>query len=338
MDRLLAKLSEQQAVLSKQNEALQKTRDDNVYALALDHGSSSNSLPITPATDTFPSTAPTTRPASATLNETRSKDDELLRLKLELAQAQNNISRLSQELNQTRVVKQEPDASSVNTSCLPGSTGRDNAGWTALDDAQARTAKQEPDSAVLVAPRISITTGRDNAGWSTLEDAHSDTSDAMSATGFNRARAVWGSTRNFASPGLPEPAPTGHWPGPRGFNQGYMDPNGPYNMADGYRNERLTPDPEMLVRPSGGRRGNRFDGRYGSPHQFGGGYGGYSPAPSQFEPMQPMTGPMGPPPMSHGPAGFGMYSQYQHGPMGTPLSPHATEFTSGMNWRGEVCT
>jgi hypothetical protein len=32
----------------------------------------------------------------------------------------------------------------------------------------------------------------------------------------------------------------------------------------------------------------------------------------------------------------GMYSGYQPQPIGTPLSPHAPEFTSSTGWKGDV--
>ncbi|KAH7015300.1 armadillo-type protein [Ilyonectria destructans] len=303
MDKLLAKLSEQQAVLNQQNEALKSGDDDNLYTRVLDHASSSNSLPITPATDVFPSTTPTTRPASATLEETRCDNDEVLRLKLQLAQAQNEISKLDQELAQTRSVK--------------------------------------ADSECGFGPRGTAPISRDSA-WGPPEDAQSDTSDAMSSTTFNRTRGIWGNPKgSFANITLqapvPEPSP-GNWLGGRGFNQAYSEPNGaPYQMMDGYRGERLTPDPDM-VRSNGGRRGNRYESRFNSPQPFNNGYGGsYNSTAGQSEFMgNPMpSGPMNVP-QGVGPMGMGMYSPYQPQPVGTPLSPHASEFTSKVAWKNEA--
>src|SRR3954451_12854900 len=101
MDRLYAKLSEQQAILLHQKD-VQKAEDD--LRSALGRQSASSSLPITPATEAYPTTAPTTRSASIAPNDGIAGPDEVLRLKLELAQAQNKISRLDQELAQTRLV------------------------------------------------------------------------------------------------------------------------------------------------------------------------------------------------------------------------------------------
>ncbi|KAH7155006.1 armadillo-type protein [Dactylonectria estremocensis] len=305
MDKLLAKLSEQQAVLNQQNEALKLADDDSLYSRVLDHASSSNSLPITPATDVFPSTTPTTRPASAALEETRSDNDEVLRLKLQLAQAQNEISKLDQELAQTRSVKAESEC-----------------GFGVRSAAQISRAST----------------------WGPPEDAQSDTSDAMSSTTFNRTRGIWGNPKgsfanNNLQPPMAEPSP-GNWLGNRGFNQGYPEHNGPpYPMMDGYRGERLTPDLEM-VRPNGGRRGNRHEGRFNTPQPFNNGYGsGYNSSTSQSEFMgTPMPG--GNLNISQGlaPMGMGMYSPYQPQPVGTPLSPHASEFTSKVAWKNEGTT
>ncbi|KAK2939132.1 hypothetical protein FoTM2_002350 [Fusarium oxysporum f. sp. vasinfectum] len=115
VDKFLAKLSEQQSALNQQNDANKLRDETNQYARAFDHASSSNSLPVTPATDAFPSTAPTTRPASATLDEARSESEEVMRLKLQLAQAQNEISKLDQELAETRVVKTTADVPPFGT-------------------------------------------------------------------------------------------------------------------------------------------------------------------------------------------------------------------------------
>ncbi|POR38145.1 Meiotic coiled-coil protein 2 [Tolypocladium paradoxum] len=306
MDKLLAKLSEQQAVLNQQNEALKSSEDDNnnVYSRTLDHASSSNSLPITPATDAFPTTAPTTRPASATLEDSRPEAEEVLRLKLQLAQAQNHISKLDQELARSRSVKPEPDVQGLGV------------------------------------PRGVPTVSREST-WVTADDAQSDTSDALSATAFNRARGIWGNPKgslinNAVQGPVNEPSPA-NWFGGRGLNQGYVESNGPYPMVEGYRGERLTPDPDLLMRHSGARRGNRYDNRLNTPHQFGGGFGAMGGPVNQFDSMGgPMpSGAMNVPP-GLGPMGMGVYPPYQQQPIGTPLSPHASEFTSKAGWKTEV--
>ncbi|KAJ3526501.1 hypothetical protein NM208_g11163 [Fusarium decemcellulare] len=300
MDRLLAKLSEQQAVLSQQNEALKLSEDNSAYPRGIDHASSSNSLPVTPATDAFPSTAPTTRPASATLEDAHSESEEVIRLKLQLAQAQSEISKLDQELAETRFVKPDPDATVFG----------------------------------LRAPSY----GPRESTWAP-EDARSDTSDAMSATTFSRTRGIWGNPKGpFANNTLQapvvEPSP-GNWLGGRGFNPAFPDPTGtPYPIMDGYRGDRLTPDSEML-RSNHGRRNNRYESRFSSPQPFAPGYGGYSSPASQSDYMgSPVPGaPMN---VSQGLGPMGLYPPYQGHPVGTPLSPHASEFTSKAGWKNEV--
>ncbi|KAF4984672.1 hypothetical protein FZEAL_188 [Fusarium zealandicum] len=301
MDKLLAKLSEQQAVLSQQNEALKSSEDSNMYPRGLDHASSSNSLPVTPATDAFPSTAPTTRPASATLDDARGESEEVMRLKLQLARAQSEISKLDQELAETRSVKTESDGPPFGFRG-PAFPQREGA-------------------------------------WGSPDDTRSETSDAMSATTFSRTRGIWGNPKgSFANTTLQapvaEPSP-GNWLGSRGFNPPYPEPTGmPYPIMDGYRGDRLTPDSEML-RSNNGRRGNRYDSRMNSPQPFGPGYGGGYNSPVNHSDY--MGGSMSGPPMngSQGPGAIAVYPPYQGQPMGTPLSPFASEFTSKGGWKNE---
>src|SRR5690242_1448688 len=104
MEKLLARLSEHHAPTREQIDAGKAAKDDGGYAAASNYQTASNSLPITPALD-GPSTAmPATRPASASTSINNGMDaaDELLRLKLELAQTQSKLSRLDLELAQTR--------------------------------------------------------------------------------------------------------------------------------------------------------------------------------------------------------------------------------------------
>ncbi|KAH7192308.1 armadillo-type protein [Fusarium flagelliforme] len=296
MDKLLAKLTEQQSAV----DTLKANEEAIQYARSFDHASSSNSLPVTPATDAFPSTAPTTRPASAALDDARGESEELVRLKAQLAQAENKISKLGQELAATRVVKTGNDTSGlgINSSGYPACEGQ----------------------------------------WPSPEDAHSDTSEALSASTFNRTREIWGNHpgpfNNTLQAPVAEPAP-GKWLGGRGFNPPCPEPNGaPYPIMDGYRSERLTPDAEMM-RPNYGRRGTRMESRFNSPQPFVSGYGGgYNSPANQSDymgspiPGAPMNAPQGLGPM-------GVYPPYPL-PAGTPLSPHASEFTSGSGWKNEV--
>lgn len=306
MDKLLARLSEQQAILSQQNEALKSSEEEksNAYSRSTDAASSSSSLPITPATDAFSSAAPTHRPASATLDDSRPEADEVLRLKLQLAQAQSQISKLDQELAKTRALKTEIDVPTIG------------------------------------GIRTMATAARDNT-WAVADDAQSDTSDALSASAFGRTRGIWGNSKpafvgNMSQSATSESSPAS-WFGGRGFSQGYVDSNTPYPVLDGCRGDRLTPDPDLLMRPSGAsRRGNRFDSRFNSA-QYGSGFGGVGGPVNQFDSMgESLSSVAVNAPPGLGPAGMSVYPSYQQQPIGTPLSPHASEFTSKASWKAEV--
>ncbi|OHW99834.1 pumilio-family RNA binding repeat protein [Colletotrichum incanum] len=309
MDMLLAKLSEQQAALDQQNEALKSSDDNGLYTRGFDQvTSTTNSVPITPATDSFPTTAPTTRPASAALKENRGNMEEVLRLKMELARAQNKISRLDHELAQSRSVKQEDNL-------MPPSSIR---------------------SGVF---------GAENT-WCPNDDNSSD-AGAPSVGGFGRSRPAWASHRGlppFSNHAMPTPSSDSQsvgvdWygGGRGGFNQGYMDPAGQYAMADSYRGDRISHDTEMFSRPPSSRRNNRFDNsRWPSPQPYNGSnfgghnYGGFTPSPAPFEAMS------GGPGSTSGIMGSSMYQSYNQQSVGSQLSPHATEFTTGDGWKTEA--
>jgi len=335
MDKLLAKLTEQQMTMREQSGDLTSPDDDIAYGHTGDFQSSSNSLPITPAAELFVGAGPTARPASATSNDTRAATEELLRLKLELAQAQNKISRLDQELAQTRLAKPDSGRASPVVSPdgeLPTAPGFDQA---------------HPRASGLGKPQLV----RDNT-WLVHEDCPSDTGDTMPAGGFNRSRGIWANGKSgFHAPFLPVPGPIGDgppslsWPG--AGRAGCIDPvAGPYGAPamESYRGDRLTPDHDLIMRPPTGRRGNRYDNRFGSPHSFGGGYSGYHTGQAPYDPMSSYSSGSATGPVSNS-MGMNMYPQYQQPPpppqqqqVGTPLSPHATEFTSaaGSAWKTDV--
>lgn len=304
MEKLFAQLSVQQVVLDQQNEALKSGEDDLVFLRGADQASSSNSVPVTPATDAFPTTAPTTRPASANIGQTRPDHEEVLHLKLQLAQAQNHISKLDLELSQNRNTK--PDIE------LPAMNG--------------------PKPMGLI-PR--------EGSWMTSDDVQSDSSEAVSSSTMSRARNIWGNSKNpFPGPAMQGPMnehSSGTWFGARSLHQTYVEPNVPYPASDGFRGDRLAPDSDLLMRPNSGRRSNRYDSRLNPPHSFSHGYGPFSPSLGQFDTMggqmqvQPIN--MG---QVLGPMGGGMCSPYQQQPIGTPLSPHASEFTSKAGWKSDV--
>ncbi|KAM0250905.1 hypothetical protein ACHAQJ_008439 [Trichoderma viride] len=305
--KLFTRLSEQQIVHNQQNQSLKTGEDEGSFLKVLDQASSSTSLPITPVTEGFPTTAPITRPASVTLDDPRQDAEEVFRLKLQLAQARNHISKLDQELAQSRFVK----------------------------DSDVPAARTE------AAPRENIW------GRGTPDDTQSDTSDSLSAAALHRARGIWGSTKgsftnnnNSLQPSAPEPSP-GHWFGGRGFNQACVDPNSTYLLMDNHRAERQAADHDLVMRPHPNRRGTRFDNRMNANHQFGGSFVNLN---NPAHPFDSIGGPVPVPvPGAHmnvGPAlppmGINMYPPFHQQAMGTPLSPHASEFTSKASWKNEV--
>ncbi|KAK0766899.1 hypothetical protein N5P37_000629 [Trichoderma harzianum] len=304
MEKPFARMPEQVSI-NQQNQSAKVVEDEGSFLRVCDQTPSSTSLPITPVTEGFSATAPTTRPASVTLDDPRPDAEEVFRLKLQLAQARNHISKLDQELAQSRSAK-ESDAAIPRTE---------------------------------TAPRENI--------WSrgTPDDTQSDTSDSASATALNRARGIWGSTKapfannNSLHPSAPEPSPA-HWFGGRGFNQGCVDPNSPYILVDNHRPERQAPDHDIM-RPPSNRRGARFDNRMNPSHQFGASYVNLNGPAHQFDSVGgPVPVPVPGAHVSVGPAmapmGINMFPPFHQQAIGTPLSPHASEFTSKAGWKNEV--
>ena len=305
---ILARLSEQKEVLAQQSEALKSSADDGkAPARALELTSSSNSVPVTPAADNFPSTGPTTRPASTSVNQ-GDNTEEVLQLKLRLAEAQAKLSRLEDK--------------------------GDAHGYKDVDRVQSQGHGQMP---LLAHENI----------WAN-EESFSEAGDALATIPPNRSASGVVFNGNFRAPihpvGIPAPSSEGSngssWFGPRnGLGHSFADANNSYSQTDGYRtSDRLTPDSDMFFRAAGGRRGSRFDGRYASPGSISGpfGPGPYNQSIGQYDmgPNQSTGGSS----MIPGPQGLGMgtYPSYQPQPMGSALSPHATEFTSSSGWKNEV--
>lgn len=347
MDTLLAKLSEQQALLEKQKNALTPTTDEEGQQQTGD--SSSSSVLLTPATDSFSVTGS---------GEGRGDDDtiqldvtEMSRLKKELDAAKNQIARQKQELDQTR--------GNIQTHDPP-------AGFSSQRNLDMKIEGGNRTSAIGLGsfnPVRSIGTRHNH--WPLNEDARSDSSDAISAGVFNTPQTIWsaptrpafGATatvpnnQHFQQPmstwGQPGARPWAHRaagaalpslivPPQQHLQQRiYSGPASPISSTDG----RLANDYNQF--PSGGglRRSSTQSGRSSSvyPHQRNSGWdmfpGGVSPmegvnlginTTSAFQSM-------------------GLYpaaAQYQPRPIGTPLSPTAEEFrtaqASGTPWNAAV--
>jgi hypothetical protein len=324
MDKLYAKLTEQHSLLQQQD--AQKAKDDeNLTSRSLDNSSSSASLPITPAVDTFASNGLTARSAATTPADTNITAEEILRLKLELAQAQSKLSRMDQELAHSRAstdndtaapvrIKQEhPSSTMSNTSVSPISSHA-IAGGASLNVTNNAPFSREPS-------------------WATQDEAATDIADPITKGNMHRSADIWNDRAIAPLPHnqlvMEGPGPM-RWPNSRA---GTVEPGFAPTGMEVYRQDRMLPDPDVM-RPMG-RRGGRFDGRYGSSNGYAPGFGPYNMGMAPFEMGQGY--PAGPQGMMGGGMGMGMYSPYLQQPVGSVLSPHATEFTSGgPSWKGEV--
>lgn len=305
------------------------------------HPSSCSSLPITPATDSFDTfgggTGPATRPASAAPND-RAATDEVLRLKLELAKAQNHITRVEQELVHTR--REQQDSGRVTPNIANDS---DFAAGAPLSDAIGTKLSGNPTLPGF--PKSQFPQANNWQG-PIPDDCRSDISDALSATGFNnRCREIWntGSKTGYQNSFPPPPMPlqdagqATNWSQPR--NQSFMEqgvPAYPGASMDGYRGDRYSQEPD-LMRPGSSRRGNRYDNRYGG-QSYGANYGAYNMGNMNQTQYEPGANYGGGNPSNIPAGGMGMFPQYGQQPVGSPLSPHATEFTSAAvpSWKTEV--
>jgi hypothetical protein len=333
MDLLLTKLSEQQAVINKQHEAL-KTVEDISYTRTVDYvnTSSGSSALVTPATELFESTAPSTGLATpAEDSDAQLSPEEVMRLKVELEQAKSKLARMDQELTQTRITKHtiEQAIGTASEADFPLTQPND------LSHLHHLNASVRPPF------------GRDNS-WSGQEDARSDTSDALSAGGFNRARAIWSNNGSYPGtmPGFQGPPtsfPHGAWVG-RGFGQQFAEL--PMSFAPpigGFRGDHLMSDHDSGMGLPGDRRtnsrnNNRFTARNTGSFPYpacSSSFEGLTPGSLGYGSVAGMAGGVaGAMSMGIGNAGS---MDYQPQPIGTPLSPFAPEFTlAGGTWKNDV--
>lgn len=330
VDTLLASLSKQQAILQKQSAALEASNGEiSCRGLHPDSSSTSNSVPLTPATEAFYSTSQP-RSASANVKEENGNTEEVSRLKMQLAQAQDKISRLGQELSSTRPMPKPLD-SGIGVSPFE------------IDASFHFQPEHKPSQMVgqiLLDSRNSHVQSRDAIGpptWPIFDDSRSDTSESTNAAGFNRARHIWNSRQGPPAFGQLSIPPTQVWNN-RAGNIGYMEGGMPYSapLQNNFRPERLTPDNEFANRPGSGRRGLRMDNRFhppglSIPTTFEGGfaYNGTScDGGSEYT---------GPPATSLG-GNMNMFPGYTQA--NNTLSPLASEFTTSPEdeqWKPDVC-
>jgi hypothetical protein len=348
MDKLLAKLSEQTATISKQrHEAIKSSEDNTSYTRTVEYISSTipavpvSALPITPAMETHNnSAAGSTRAASVIGDSGSEKGDEVLRLKLEVEAARVKMARMEQEIAQSKITKHTIDQAMGPVS---------EADFSTISEVSNPQFSRIQHS-LNVGPRPQMTR---ESSWVGGDDARSDTSDALSAGALNRSRSIWGHNGKSGYGGFgggvpafaqPESLNSGQWLN-RGAGQPFIEGPLPYSGVpmNSFGGDRLPPDSDYLMAPPASRRqgGNNRFGRGSFPYaSSNSSYDGYTPAPTPYGSVggmgggvAPMGGPMA---MSTGMhMGGSMYGSYQPQPIGTPLSPMAPEFTSG-SWKNEV--
>jgi hypothetical protein len=314
--------------LNGHSQALNKQRmdliDESDSEGPKDEGHSSGSDLYTPATESFDIVSS----QDHNVVGTSQLEDvaEILRVKQELAAAKSTISRQEQELAETRKLKHTMDqamgpASEADFAHRPDISEQAISHLQSAFNASARPFTSRTDS------------------WHPQDDARSDESDALSAGGYNRGRGIWnnpvqpqfaGQLNTTAQPPL--------FNDPRGglgpeWNTGYGNQGfGNSNSIGG--NQRMIPG---STAPAYG-----FDGRYGHDQiPVPGQNIGLRRSMSQFNRPGPNFGnrsnPYGsyPTPLTNlnaasvAPMGIPVPMGYQPGPIGSPLSPSMSSFTSG---------
>jgi hypothetical protein len=305
---------------------------------------SSDTIPVTPASDMFVTT-PTTDPDVDNMQN----PSEIMRLRKELEATRTKLARVDQELHATRLT-----TSTFNQAL--GTPSEADFPHYKGDVTEHTISKLQNAFNAATRP-----VARQEA-WPLQDDNHSEASEALSAGAFNRGQAIWG---NGMRPALGINVPAGtqqqQYHAPTAMGNNWSNANGvrpyfntnvnlgmtaqPYGVAppqqrpssgprmDSFRGNQFLNEPTHFPLDRGARGGmnppsrpsSAFDVRYGN--QFA-----HYPTPSVATTgnLSPTTlGQMGGPPM--GPPG--MYPPvniaYQPQPIGsmTRLSPEAAEFS-----------
>ncbi|KIH94961.1 hypothetical protein SPBR_03560 [Sporothrix brasiliensis 5110] len=268
------KAAEQQAAIREQNDGLKRAEEDASFARAMEQQQGCSSLPITPGINGLQgSSALMLRSSSANQPES---SDEVLRLKLQLAHAQNKINILDNELANTRSIKSDPSQALSLANTDPDFPS------VPLSDQIA-----PPGMIGLRAPSAARPLFNRENIWAQADEPRLETLDNPTGS-IGRARS-------------------------------FSDTQGALDDTRG----RMTPDTDLLLRPQ--RPGNRSDSRNPNTQAFNG-YSNFNAGQVLFD-TNPgfLTGGSGPNMNNNS---LGMFPQFQQPPIGTPLSPHATEFNT----------
>lgn len=340
MDKLLAKLGEQQTLLNKQHNTLEKRASDEevcevAHLRTMEYVATTGADSTTHAHEDFElATSVTTGlviPSAGA--ETTPSAEEVLRLKQELQETKAKIARMDQELTQSRITKHTVEQV----------IGVASEADFALSQPADMTGHRVGNAQQTINASLRPTFGRDNS-W-VQDDSRSEASEAMSAGDFNRNRAIWtnpgrdqyggfqGGMDNFQDSNAS--FNTGPWLGRGGYGQQFGDATFPSSMGN-YRDSRFMNglQPDIGMTPAGDRRGNGRNNRFGNRNVGSFPYDGSN---SSYDGLTPIPGYGSVGSMSGGIHGSQLGIGYQPQPIGTPLSPFAPEFTSsGGSWKNEV--
>lgn len=330
---ILTKLSEQQLLLEKQKNILA----DNGATPRLEANESLNASPRPPAADSLPVSASVN---SAQYGLPGMEASELHRLKQELFAANSRIALQEKELAQTRVMKHTFDQA-LGPPFEADFGGREVSDQTISHLQNIFNASSRP-------------VNHFQDPWNGQDDSQSDISDALSAGAYNRARGFW------VSPNKPAfGSNTSGLNNEKGYGEAFPLPNSYVGQdsskfwgstaANGFSKQGTFQSQRVISGPSSGACGfdSQFSGEQARYLQ-GPGLGPGRPLAQTnrdgtcFPAQNPPWGTFGtglpgnPTPRSPGNRPCSTYRQvglypippYQGRPVGTPLSPTATEFTS----------
>lgn len=336
VDGLLAKLSEQQAILTKQKSTLTPKQNDRDQPKKED--SSPGSVLLTPVSDSQSKTlSGDEQPKSAMSPPPDSL--EMVRLKKELDAAKNQIARQNKELNQARINKHTFDQ-------VPGhSSGA---------EFQPKYETSNVHHASFNPATRAATIRQDN--WSHNEDARSELSDAVSAGAYAGTQNIWSSPSRPAfnaaasihsSQPFQPPSATWGQPGARPWNHRGVGPalpsliipqqqhiqqrnySGPMSGVSA-SDVRTFSDYSQLQGGTGLRRPSAQSSRNASlvTLQRNNGWDIYPGSMGALENVNATINPNA----TFQPIGLYPNSlQYQPRPIGTPLSPTAEEFRTSQS-------
>ncbi|KAK2811314.1 hypothetical protein FQN50_002190 [Emmonsiellopsis sp. PD_5] len=333
-DEILARLSEQHNLLEKQQKML---IEKQLRSASQTDGcaTANSSSPL--GANTSPNSA---GGGSVNSAANQAEIDEMLRLKQELVAANSRIALQEQELAQTRVIKHTLDQA-LGPPSEADFGGREITEQTISSLQNAFNASTRPFN-------------QRQDTWNSQDDARSDISDALSAGGYNRARGIWNQASHpsfvmnapvATDKAYREPAPLSSPPLTAGPGRDWAAQLSQQGFG---QNPGFVPNQRVLSGPGSPTYG--FEGRYtGDQAQYLQGPGnrrmstqvnrGGSCFPPQNSPWGTFStvAPGGPSTRALSNQHMGPYqqmgmfpggAQYQPRPIGTPLSPTATEFTS----------